>query len=79
MDREYANKAAQAIRDVQPQTGGSLLGAACGRQSSKALLNEHADRLRREAHQLEALAMQIDHLTPEAEAILYTLLSGHRR
>ena len=52
------------------------MAASAGRQSTKRLLLEHAERLRREAHQLEALAYQTESIHGEAEEILYRLLSG---
>lgn len=44
------------------------------RQTCKGLLLEHVSRMRRDAHALEALAVQIDHVEGEAEMILYRLL-----
>lgn len=78
MREEYANKA-MAEKLASMPTQGMMAGAAVGRQGCRTYILEHVERMRREAHQLEALAMQIDHLSPEAEQILYTLLSGMRR
>ena len=85
---EYANdknaaKSASKLADMSHPSGantmpGSMAGAAC-RQSSKTLLLKHAERLRREAFQLEALAYQVEHIHGEAEAILYRLLAGVTR
>ena len=75
MESEKANYAG----DVQPTPNaalGAMIGSAAGRQSTKGLLLEHAERLRREAHQLEALAYQVGNISGEAEQMLYRLLSG---
>ncbi len=70
-EQDYKNTAQAKM--AEPMT------AMAGRQSAKSYILDHVERLRREAHQLEALAMQIDHLSPEAETILYLVLSGQRR
>ena len=72
-DKPYAkaNEAMQkAIRESQPMM------AMAGKLSSKSLLLEHAERLRRQAHQLEGLAYAIEHISGDAESTLYGLLSG---
>lgn len=61
----------------QATQGQSKLADACsGRQSSKALLLDHAERLRRKANQLEALAYAVEYIRGDAEGTLYGLLSG---
>lgn len=79
MRDEYANKTLSKLAEMptqkEPMNTGAMSGCA-GRQSSKALLLEHADRLRREANQLEALAYAIERVQGDAEGTLYRLLAG---
>lgn len=72
MKEEFTNKAASAASLMGNMAGQPMTG----RQSSKTLLLEHVERLRRKANQLEALAYSIDHITGDAEGTLYGLLSG---
>jgi hypothetical protein len=85
-DRNYA-KVATPVRgyEAQNQAQNKLAemsgGAMAGRQSSKTLLLEHAERLRRQANQIEGLAYAVEMIGGDAENTLYGLLSGeiHRR
>jgi hypothetical protein len=74
---EYANKETSKLAEMakEPINTGAMAGCA-GRQSSKALLLEHADRLRREANQLEALAYAVERVQGDAEGTLYRLLAS---
>lgn len=69
-DRNYAN-AAKLAEMPQMQAG------TAGRLSTKAMLLEGAERLRREAHQLEALAYAVEYVSGDAETMLHRLLSAH--
>lgn len=55
--------------------------AMAGRQSAIAVLRERVDRMRREAHALEALSYQLDHMlfTSEAEQALWQMVVDSRR
>ena len=73
---EAAMRSAKVLAEMPQQaTGAMMAGAAC-RQSSKSLLLEHAERLRREANQLETLAYAVENVRGDAEATLHRLLSG---
>lgn len=52
-----------------------------GRESAIGALRNQVERLRREAHALEALSYQLDHmvLTSEAEQALWQLVVNSRR
>lgn len=65
-------KLAERSQPYPPMTAGEC----AGRQSSKALLLEHAERLRKEAHNLESLAYAVEHVRGDAESTLYRILSG---
>jgi len=60
----------KALNELGPMTG--------SRQSAKAALMHRVERLRHEAHALEALAYQVDSLTSEAEAALWELVVSRR-
>jgi len=62
----------------RPQQAGEALGR---RQSAITVLKEQADHLRHEAHALESLAFQLEHMimTSEAEDILWKLVVNARR
>lgn len=65
--------ASRAVRDKLSSMAGECVA---GRQTTKTLLLEHAERLRRHANNLEGLAYAIEHVGGDAEATLYGLLSG---
>ena len=74
MDKNYHDAATQAAEKLAEMP--LMMNTEAGRQSTRVMLMEHVERLRREAHQLEALAYQIDRIGGEAEQMLYSLLSG---
>lgn len=57
------------------------LGAEVRRQSAIGLIRDQVERLRREAHALEALAYQLEHMvmTSEAEQALWQMAVNSRR
>lgn len=75
-DNKYANQAQTASKVPVMPSGGYMAGEA-GRQSTKSMLLEGAERLRKEAMQLEALAYATEHVNGEADQMLYRLLSAH--
>lgn len=72
---EKGNYAGDVQKKLAEMPTGSMSGSA-GRQSCKSLLLEHAERMRREANQLETLAYAVERVQGDAEAMLYRLLSG---
>lgn len=71
MEGEY-NQVRDKMAEMPRHTGAGV----AARQSSKSLLLEHVERLRRKANQLEALAYAVEHIRGDAEATLHGLLSG---
>lgn len=53
------------------------IAGSAGRQSTKDMLLSKAESMRREAHELEALAYAVEHVRGDAEMMLYRLLSAH--
>ena len=83
-DKPYA-KANEAMQKnlakvpQPPQMPSSTVSGDAGyaaRQSCKALLLEHAERMRREANQLENLASIVEQIHGDAENTLWRLLQG---
>lgn len=74
----YENEAKMATDRPGRILGGEPMGA---RQSATAVLKDQADRLRREAHALESLAYQLEHMvmSSEAEQALWQMAVNARR
>lgn len=67
------------MRDEQPKGPAVSMGDAMAcREMAKTALLATADRLRRRAHQLEALAYQTEHVRGEAEEMLWELVTSYR-
>lgn len=73
--RDEANKAGGVSAGV---LGSRIDETAACREMSKTALLEAAERLRRRAHQLEALAYQTEHVRGEAEEMLWELVTSYR-
>ncbi len=55
----------------------SLADACAARELTKTMLLAAAERMRREANKVEALAYAVEHISGDAEETLYSLLSQH--